>query len=246
MPEVINKTFDLRGRRLMIAIPAYDGKLNIASAFQLPQVAMQVQRLGVELQLAHISGCSIITRARNALVHRFMQSDCTDLLFVDADINFTHKDVMRVMALASDKDVVAGAYPRRSADKMFFADIFYNEHGGVEIVDGLLQVLRIGTGFMLIRRHVIEKLIADHPEWKYYVNVEKTHHYSVFDFSSTAEGYMGEDYLFCNRVYDAGFKVYIDPDTNLGHFGQEEFTAHFGKQVLDRMIEDVMQDEKAA
>jgi hypothetical protein len=229
---------------LFIAIPAYDGKLNIQSAFELPQLAMASVKYKFQIHLAHLSGCSIITRARNSLVNQFMESDATEMLFIDADVNFKTADVLRIMALGGDKDVVCGSYPRRAKDQMFFTDIYYNEHGGLELTDGLLRVERVGTGFMFIRRHVIEKLMQSHPEWKYYVEVEGKNHYSLFDFKSTPTGYMGEDYLFCDRVREEGFKIYIDPDINLGHFGQTEFTGHFGKQVLDRMIEDTLPELK--
>lgn len=244
MPE--EKNFSLAGRKLMICIPAYDGKLNIHSAFQLPLLAMESQKYGFSVHLANLSGSSIITRARNSLVNQFMESDCTEMLFVDADVNFKVKDVLRIMALGSDKDVVCGAYPRRADDKMFFTDIWFNEHGGIELTDGLLRVERVGTGFMFIRRHVIQTLMDKHPEWKYYVEVEEKDHYSLFDFQSTAKGYIGEDYLFCDRVRAEGFKIYIDPDINLGHFGQTEFKGHFGKQVLDRMIKDALPELKVA
>ena len=235
------KRFSLTGRKLMIAIPAYDGKLNISAAFQLPQLALVAQKHGFQIHLAHLSGCSIITRARNSLVNQFLESDCTEMLFVDADINFTQQDVLRIMALGSDKDILAGAYPRRAKDQMFFADLYYNEHGGIELTEeGLLRVNRIGTGFMFIRRHVLESLKEAHPEWKYWVDVEKKHHYSFFDFAVTEEGYMGEDYLFCDRARALGFTVYVDPEVNLGHFGSTEFTGHFGEQVLKPMIENTL------
>lgn len=235
------KRFSVEGRKLMLAIPAYDGKLNISAAFQLPQLALAAQKHGFQVHLAHLSGCSIITRARNSLVNQFLESECTELLFVDADINFKVDDVLRIMALGSDKDILAGAYPRRAKDQMFFADIYYNEHGGVELTEeGLLRVNRIGTGFMFIRRHVFETMKDKHPEWKYWVDVENKDHYSFFDFAVTKEGYMGEDYLFCDRATALGFKVYIDPDINLGHYGSTEFTGNFAQQVVKPMIENTL------
>jgi len=197
--------------------------------------------------LGHLSGCSIITKARNALVKQFMDSDSTELLFIDSDINFTSEDVLRIMALGSDKDVLCGCYPRRSNDKMFITDLYYNEHGGIELTDeGLLRILRAGPGFMFIRRHVIQKLIDDHPEWKYFTNMDGSHHYSIFDFRTTPMGYMGEDYNFCDRVRESGFKIYLDPETNLGHIGFTEFTGNFGEQVLKPMIEDTISQLKVA
>lgn len=239
------KRVSLTGRKLMIAIPAYDGNLNIYAAFQLPQLAMAANKYGFQIHLAHLSGCSIITRARNSLVNQFLESDCTELLFIDSDIHFKHQDILRIMALGSDLDVVAGAYPRRAKDQMFFADLYYNEHGGIELTpEGLMRVNRIGTGFMFIRRHVIETLRDKHPEWKYWVDVEKKYHYSLFDFAVTPEGYMGEDYLFCDRVRAEGFKVYLDTETNLGHFGTMEYTANFAEQVLKPMMENALKVNK--
>ena len=227
------RSVDLRTRRLMVAIPCYDGKLNVQAAFALSQLTSLSQTYGFGLQLAHMSGCSIITKARNALAHRFLASDCTDLLFIDADINFKTEDVLRILALSQDKDVVAGAYPRRADDAKYFTDVHYP----LTLDDGLLRVERVGTGFMLIRRHVLEKLEALHPEWKFWVNTENVHYTAFFDFKQTPEGYIGEDYLFCDRVRAAGFKVWLDPDINLGHFGSTEFTGNFRELVLTPLLE---------
>ena len=76
------------------------------------------------------------------------------------------------------------------------------------------------------------------------MDVEKCHHYSFFDFLVTPEGYMGEDYLFCDRVRAEGMKVYLDSEINLGHYGTTEFTGHFGEQVLKPMIENAMARQK--
>lgn len=221
----------------MLAIPAYDGKLNINAAFALPVLALDSQKYGFTVHLAHISGSSIITRARNMLVKQFLDSDCTDLLFVDADINFRAADVLRILAVSCDKDVVCGSYPRRGGKTAFFTDIDYDENGSLVFDDSLLRVQRIGTGFMLIRRHVLGRLVQNHPEWAYHVDLDNSTHYSIFDFKSTPQGYMGEDYLFCDRVREAGMKVHLDPEINLGHYGQQEFTGDFNAQVIQQLLE---------
>ena len=232
------KAVSLKGRNLMLAIPAYDGKLAISSAYTLPSLGLDAVKYGFELHMSHVSNCSIITRARNMLVKQFMDSGCTDLLFVDADIHFKAQDVVRIMAMSDDKDVVAGAYPRRSGEGgvSWFADIAYGPSNEVYLDDGLLRVNRIGTGFMLIRRHVLEKLHNDHPEWRYHVDLLNEDHYSIFDFKSDPSGYIGEDYLFCDRVREAGFRVHLDPDINLGHYGQQEFTGNFRQQALAALL----------
>lgn len=231
------KSFSVAGRRLMVAIPAYDGKLNIKSAFALANLAAQTAQAGVTLYLTQVSGCSLITKARNMLVADFLASDATDLLFVDADVIITADDVMRLLALSGDKDITAGAYPRRSKDKKFFTDLHFTDDGKLEFADGMLRVKRIGTGFMLIRRHVLETLRDRHPEWRCYNNVLERDEHAIFDFEIKDGEYYGEDYTFCNRAAEEGFTVHLDTDINLPHVGTEEFASHFGEEVLKPLIE---------
>lgn len=239
-----NKSFNIAGRTLMIAIPAYDGKLNIKSAFALAQLSIETAKYGVTLYLTQVSGCSLITKARNALVADFLASSATDLLFVDADVVITAADVMRILALGSDKDITAGAYPRRGADRKFFTDIYYNEEGKIEFQDGLLRVERIGTGFMLIRRHVLETLVNNHPEWKYHNNVDDRYDTAVFDFGVIDGQYMGEDYLFCDRARAEGFQIYLDADINLPHIGTQEYTRNFADDVLKPLLAEKVPELK--
>ena len=220
----------------MIAIPAYDGKLNIKSAFALATLAMDMAKHGAKLYLTQISGCSLITKARNALVADFLESDATDLLFIDSDIIFKSDDVLRLLALSGNKDITAGAYPRRAKDKKFFTDIYLDEQNQIEFRDGMLRVDRIGTGFMLIRRHVLETMKANHPEWGYYNNVNDRTDYALFDFELKNGEYYGEDYTFCNRAKADGFSIYLDPEINLPHIGTEEYSNHFGEEVIKPLI----------
>lgn len=232
------KSISLAGRKLMVAIPAYDGKLNIDSAFALSNLAVQVQSLGVKLYLTHLSGCSLITKARNCLVADFLKSDADTLLFVDADVVVTADAILRLMALSLDKDITAGIYPRRGMDRKFFLDYYLDENGGLEFdANGMLRVKRIGTGFMMIQRHVLETMIAKHPEWNYFNNVDNRTDSAIFDLQIVNGEYYGEDYLFCDRATADGFTVFLDPSISLPHVGTEKFTRDFEADVLKPLLE---------
>ena len=233
------KSFNLAGRKLMIAIPAYDGKLNIDSAFALSNLAVRTQQLGVKLYMTHLSGCSLITKARNALVADFLKSDADTLLFVDADVVINADDVLRLLALSQDKDITAGIYPRRGMDRKFFLDYYLDDNGALEFdANGMLRVKRIGTGFMMIQRHVFETLIERHPEWAYENNVDNRTDYAVFDLGIVNGEYFGEDYLFCDRATAEGFTVFLDPAISLPHVGTEKFTRDFEADVLRPLLEE--------
>jgi hypothetical protein len=233
------KSADLSGRKLFIAIPAYDGKLNIKTAFALAQLMPKALSLGVSVFLSDMSGCSIITMARNALVNEFLKTDSTDFLFIDSDVIVTPDDVLRLLAQHKGRDVTAGMYPRRASDKRFFLDVYYDEDENLEFDGSLMRVNRVGTGFMMISREIIEKLIAAHPEWQYENKDADGTISALFDFAVKDGKFVGEDYLFCDRVRELGGQIWVDVDISLPHIGTEAFTNNFREEVVIPMLENI-------
>lgn len=231
---------NLQGRKLFVGIPAYDSKLNIKTAFALAQLMPKALQLGIGVYLSDLSNCSIITMARNSLVNEFLKTDATELLFIDSDVIVTPDAILRLMANSGGKDITAGSYPRRAKDKKFFADLYYNESGDLEFDGPMMRVERVGTGFMLIQRHVIEKMIADNPEWMY-ENKDGSKMAAIFDFGIRDGKYVGEDYLFCDRARASGFKVHIDVEISLPHVGTEIFENDFLEEVVKPLIENMRQ-----
>jgi hypothetical protein len=229
----------LAGRKLFIGIPCHDGRLNVKTAYNLVQLMPEAMRLGVSVTLSDISNCSIITLARNSLVAEFLKTDATDMLFIDSDVIATSGDILRLLAQATDKDIVAGAYPRRAKDKKFFTDLYWTEEDNLEFDGSLMRVKRVGTGFMLIRRHVIEKMAEAHPELSYKNKPTGERMYALFDFDIRDDQYVGEDYLFCDRATQMGFTVHIDVDISLPHIGSETFTNNFREEVVIPLLEGI-------
>jgi hypothetical protein len=58
----------------------------------------------------------------------------------------------------------------------------------------------------------------------------------IFDFMLTDEGYVGEDFLFCDRAREHGFEVWVDPTITLGHMGVQEYVGNFGTDMLYPML----------
>jgi hypothetical protein len=104
-----------------------------------------------------------------------------------------------------------------------------------------MRVKRVGTGFMMIQRHVIEKMVAAHPEWTYENKLKDDQISAVFDFKIIDGQYVGEDYLFCDRATQMGFTVHIDVDISLPHVGQHNFTRNFREEVVIPMLENMYQ-----
>lgn len=235
------KRVSLEGRKLFIGIPTYDGKLSIKLAYTLAALMPLAMQHGMSVKLGHVSGCSIITMARNMLVDQFLNSECTDLLFIDSDVIAQPGDILRLMAQSGDKDVTAGSYPRRSKDKMFFMDLYFNEDNELEFDGAMMRIQRVGTGFMLIRRHVIEE-VANQSE-KYLGQDGIGQVANVFEFSMLDGKFVGEDYTFCDKARSLGYKIWLDVEISLPHVGQEEFTNDFKKEVITPLLADIQRSK---
>lgn len=241
------QSFNLAGRKLFVALPAYDFKVSLKLAVSLARLAQQLPQHGVDMSIGSICGCSVVSRARNLLVKDFLESNCTDLIFIDADINFEPEDVLRLMAWASDPKMgIVGGVPRtRKTNKVYIAQLDQDEEGLTMNRMGLVRAKRIATAFMMVRRDVFERLVNENPQWNYYDHSSDRNLNAVFDFLVTEEGYMGEDYLFCDRARAIGYEVWIDPTIKLGHMGVQEYEGDFGRDVLYPMINPI-QGQKVA
>jgi hypothetical protein len=233
-------SFNLVGRKIMIGLPAYDFKLSAKLAIALANFCVEAPKHGIAIQICNISGCSVVSRVRNLIAKDFLASDCTDLMFIDSDINFNAEDIFRLMAWNIDpkKGIVGGVPVARKKGSVYISSLDQGDDGEIYMnAYGLVKAKRLATAFMLIRRDVFETLRDNHPEWQYHDDRVMNGHedkicYSFFDFKSTPEGYVGEDYLFCDRAAEHGFEVWIDPTIKLGHMGVTEFEGSFGEEFL--------------
>lgn len=235
------KGFDLVGKKLFIALPAYDFKLSLKLAISLAHFARISMQHGIDIEIGSICGCSVVSRARNLLMQDFLESSCDYLLFIDSDINFKPESVLRLMAFASnpDKGIVAAVPRVRSTDLKYIANLEHDNENKQVTMDGmgLVKAEDVATAFMMVRRNVFETLVDKHPEWKYYDERSKRTLSAVFDFNVQDNSYVGEDFLFCKRARAEGFQVWIDPTITLGHMGVQEYEGNFGEDVFYPMVD---------
>jgi hypothetical protein len=222
-----------------VALPAYDFKVSLKLAVSLARLAQAAPQHGIDIQIGSVCGCSVVSRARNLLAKDFLESKCTDLIFIDSDINFEPEDVLRLMAWTSEpkKGIVAGVPRVRGEEKVYISLLDYDENNELTMNGmGLVRAKRVATAFMMVRRDVFETLVEAHPEWTYYDKKTDRMLPALFDFKLTEEGYMGEDFLFCDRTREVGFEVWVDPTIKLGHMGVQEYLGDFGNDVLYPMV----------
>lgn len=251
----------------MIATPCYGGLVHEPYLRGMTSLAGTAAGVGLAVNMATIVNESLITRARNELVKYLTMTDCTHLFFIDADISFTPDDVIRT--ILHDKDIVTGAYPLKKVrwdqidtskakspvdvQKMAtdyvinvkFQDDQQRLTGQVPVVDGLIEVHDAGTGFMCIKRHVIEKMIDAHPETHYKKELKHVIHdgddgqrWAIFDTMIDEDNrYLSEDYTFCRRWQRLGGQIWLDPQTKLSHIGTHNFEGHSMFEMQDAQVQ---------
>lgn len=237
---------DLQIGGLMIGLPAYGGVLYDAVLHGMLDLQREVDRRGIPFGYVTVRNESLIQRARNRIVADFLAApQYSHLLFIDADVGFTADAVLRL--LAHDKPLVGGLYRRKTMDRIEW--VWNQFPAGQERVcpdTGAITCAAIGTGFMMIRRDVVEKMVqasivkptlwerlCGHKQprspLRYLVGegdpgAWRDQTFSLFDCWIDETGnYLSEDYAFCRRWRDLGGDVWADPGILLTHNGTATF-----------------------
>jgi len=200
-----------------------------------------MMKQGIRMTTELMGNESLITRGRSILCEKFLRSEATHFLFIDADIVFHENTILRL--LKSNHDIVCGPYAKKGinyTDIMKVVDptptklqaqaIGYNinfiHQQKHQIEQGFMEVMEAATGMMMIQRHVLETLRAKHPEKivknDIPVSRDTIEEYCLLfdtDICKESKRFLSEDYAFCALARDAGFRIMIDCVARLGHVG---------------------------
>lgn len=103
----------------------------------------------------------------------------------------------------------------------------------INVENGLIKVKHMATGFMMMKRETLTKMMMAFPSTKYVDDVgflkaeENKYAYALFDCGVEEGHYMSEDWLFCNRWRKMGGEVFYDIHVCLTHTGPEDFQGAF-------------------
>ena len=214
----------LKTTRVHICMPCYGGMLTESTFMSYIKWSNAARQLGIDWTMETMTNESLISRARNTLTAKFLHNkDSTHLMFIDADIGWEPWHLM--VLLDRQVDVIGGLYPMKSLPVKWCVNGF---DGAEEGANGLQEVTKTGTGFLLIKRDVFEKLDA-HPAVKPFINdiglpVELNPHMKTyFDTAVRENRYYSEDWTFCENWRDIGGKVWVDKRVLLKHTGTYVF-----------------------
>ena len=246
---------NLDNPKVLVATPMYGGMCTgvyTQSATQLPNFAKQYK---TDVSFAFMFNNSLIPHARNLLADKFLRHDFTHLFFIDADIEFKPSDFLSL--IAANKPVIAGVYPQKKINWEMVHRAATSgeppeklaEYSGTLIVQFLerleeqvvpltepFPVKAAGTGFMCIKREVMEELA---PHVNKFREVDADGDRQVHEFFFTRndpnETQMSEDVAFCWLCRKHGIPIFIAPWVKLGHMGTYTFR---GTPVIVEVTKD--------
>ena len=226
----------IRTTKVHIAMPCYGGMLTESTFMSFIKWANTARQLNIDWTLETMVNESLISRARNTLSAKFLHmDDATHLMFIDADIGWEPWHLL--VLLNRDVDVIGGLYPMKTMPIKWVVNGF---DGAEEGPDGFQEVSKAGTGFLLIKKGVFEKLNS-HPAVKQYKNdigldpIYDQYLKTYFDTAVRQNRYYSEDWTFCENWRDLGGKIYMDKRILLRHSGSYVFCMENQQYLLDNV-----------
>jgi len=179
--------------------------------------------------------------ARNGLVRKFLTTDCTDLLFIDSDEWIDAEGLVAMVLAGADADIVIGGVPKRNEWMDFNINFKPGEIWGDR--RGLIEIDSGGTGCMLIRRHVLERMSERYAHTAFHGQRDdpKTAKPMHVLFERTMRGgrRTSADIEFCKRWTDLGGTIHLFPELHVEHVGEQAWRGHIGNWLRARNnIED--------
>ena len=192
-------------KKVTIAIPTTD---YVHICFTTSLVLM-IRRTQLAIDMAICRG-SNICHNRNTCVQSAIKNKADYLLFIDNDMSFPPTTVDRMVEICENMnlDILGCNYLVKTPPHRDMVVPLKVEEGNKILLTGIDEVKRLPTGMMLIRMSVFDKI---EPPW-------------FILMPETIEGQRSvgtEDYVFCDRAREVGFKIFMDRDLSfsLVHWG---------------------------
>ncbi len=200
-------------QKVLLATTAYDNP-DASNSYSMAQSREALHKAGILTAHTILSGYCHVDDARNIVVRLFLSSDATDLVFLDADVSWEPESLVKLCQF--DCDLVGGVYPyRRDTGREGLP--MRSLPGHLEAKDGLVEVEGLPTGFMRMRRGMLEKMAAASES---FIHSDGQKVPLLFYRDLLDGGRRGGDIGFCMRWREMGGQVFAAADLRLGHMGK--------------------------
>jgi glycosyltransferase involved in cell wall biosynthesis len=216
-------------KKVLIATPTYDGKVNVWYANSLAESI----RLGlvndIYFQPVYMAYDALVQRARNDLLDIAIKGEFDDIIWIDADIEWNPEWLLKL--LNYEEDVVGGTYRRKAIDEAYVVKC--QPENLIENDKGLIEVKGLGTGFLKMSKKAFTYLWDNSPSYDE-IDSGKLDRRWAFDVVIENGNLISEDITVSKKLIKGKFKIYLDPTMTCSHVGTLKFTGDF-KDFMKRL-----------
>jgi hypothetical protein len=218
-------------RKIAILVPSYDGKVSCGFSMAMAEIfRFAGQMEGIEIFLRYWMYDSLIQVVRNKLICNALDDGMDEVVFIDADQEFTAETFFRL--ISHDVDVVGVPVRMKTDDERYNIRPERMEEHRWDPKLKLLDVRAIGTGFLRVTRPVMEAVAKASLE---YNDGEKMRR-MIFEIRTLDGWIQSEDLVFCHKIRDAGYTIYADIEETCKHFGTKCWSGDFKTYFKNRFI----------
>ena len=207
---------------IFFATPTYKGVTDDNFLNSLEATVEACKARGWETSFNLVHGCCYVQEARNNIVHEFLKSGADVLFFLDDDLGWDVAAALKLIEM--EDDVVGGTYPLK-CEPLNFPVVIFTDPNDRPIVrgDGCIAANGLPTGFLRVKRLVIEMMIAAYPEYEYEEydaqGELKAVKHDLFPQGVHRRRWVGEDYAFCRLWTELRGQLWLVPDIDFVHNG---------------------------
>jgi hypothetical protein len=205
-------------RKVLIATPAHDGRLDVWYTTSLVNTIRIAQANGIFIHPVFMSYDALVQRARNDLIRLAVDGNYDDLIFIDSDMEWNPEWIMSM--LESEEDVIGGT-TRKKTDT---AEVYVVKASDLTVHDnGLIKAEGLGTGFVRLSRKAFVALWDNSPAYQN----EGRECRMVCDVQIVDGQLYSEDTILFRKLSDLGFDIWLDPKMTCNHLGTKKFCGNF-------------------
>ena len=213
-------------KKIFFAIPTRTGTLEWPAVRSLMQSHAACRDRDWKTVHEFLVGDSSIANARNLLVAKFLQTDCTDMFWADDDNGWTKQGFVDLIGYR--EDFVCMAYRHKTDD----AETYSVEPTKLVPNDnGLLAVAHCGLGAAKMSRGMIEHMTRAYPQTYAFPGLPDLTTYALFENGYRGGQMDGEDVCFCKKWRAIGGTVWIDPKQQTEHMGKKSYVGNYSAAV---------------
>jgi|SRR5579863_699861 len=220
---------------VLFATPALHHSVCLEYLDSWTRTLVKLVEAGIPFGSLYRGGDPYLSKVRSKLATDFLRKfpQASDFFFIDDDVGWPAEKVIEF--IRRPEGVLAGIYPKKSDELDFPVHLIADTATGklIEREDGLLRAFKVPTGFLRIKRWVLEEMTKISG-----IFYDTEHDHSVGEYSNIFEmgvapdrWWTGEDYAFAQKWVDMGGEVWIDPDIQFTHRGQKVWRSTLGPNL---------------